>query len=186
MISTIEAVLDGVVCFELKSWPWRTKIMSRASTPIASTQPQMKAIARRSGDDMLSSTIIVTTDPGLVKATARTRPAITGIRFVTSAPSSNSLRGAFDRAAAVNAARSPGHGEEAALGRSRAGLAAPGPPEDVGDPDCQNGSKQRADDVDPVVGERRSDEIGPEGAGGVHRSPRDRAAPETGECDVAA
>jgi hypothetical protein len=43
----------------------------------------MKAIARRSGDDMLSSTIIVTTEPGLVKATARPRPAITGISVDT-------------------------------------------------------------------------------------------------------
>ena len=84
-ISTTDAVLDGVVCFELKSCPWRTKIISRASTPIASTQPQTNAIARFSGDDMLSSTIIVTTEPGLVKATARPRPAITGISVVTSA-----------------------------------------------------------------------------------------------------
>src|SRR6185437_5546558 len=85
--------LDGVVCFELKSWPWRTKISKRASTPIARTQPQMKAIARRSGDDMLSSTIIVTTEPGLVKATARPRPAITGISVGMSANVSSAGRG---------------------------------------------------------------------------------------------
>src|SRR5215467_6837862 len=90
-ISTIEAVLDGVVLFELKSWPWRTKIMSRASTPIASTQPQMNAIARFSGEDMLSSTIIVTTEPGLVKATASPRPAITGINVVMPALASHQV-----------------------------------------------------------------------------------------------
>jgi hypothetical protein len=40
---------------------------------------------------MLSSTIIVTTEPGLVKATARPRPAITGISVVTSALAPSSI-----------------------------------------------------------------------------------------------
>src|SRR5580765_1736781 len=83
--SSADAIFDGVVCLELKSWPCRTKTVSRQSTAIANSQPQMNAIARRRPDDMLSRTIIVTTEPGLVNATARPKPATTGIRFSMSA-----------------------------------------------------------------------------------------------------
>src|SRR5664279_1785152 len=40
-------------------------------------------------------------------------------------------------------------------------------------------------DVDPVATEVRADQVGTEGAGGVHRRAGDRAAPQTGQCDVA-
>ena len=75
----LDAARDGVECLELKSCPCSTKTIKTASTPIASTQPQMKAIARRTPDDMLSKTITVTTEPGLVNATARPRAATSGI-----------------------------------------------------------------------------------------------------------
>ena len=52
--------------------------MSSASTPIASNQPQMNAIPRRRPAGMLSKTIIVTTEPGLVTATANPKPATSG------------------------------------------------------------------------------------------------------------
>ena len=64
---------------EPKSWPFSTRTISAARTASASTHPQMKATARSLPDDMLSKTITVTTEPGLVNATARPRAAISGI-----------------------------------------------------------------------------------------------------------
>jgi hypothetical protein len=81
-----EAARDGVVCLELKSWPCSTKTNNTARTPIASSHPQMNAIARRRPDDMPSKTITVTTEPGLVKATASPRPAISGVSVPTAPP----------------------------------------------------------------------------------------------------
>ena len=75
----LETARDGVECLELKSWPCSTKTIKAASTAIASTHPQMKATARRMPDDMLSKTITVTTEPGLVNATAKPRAATSGI-----------------------------------------------------------------------------------------------------------
>jgi hypothetical protein len=83
--STAEA-LDGVVCLELKSWPWRMNTMSTASTPIASSHPQMKAMPRRRPAGMVSRTIMVTTEPGLVTATASPNAASSGITEPTALP----------------------------------------------------------------------------------------------------
>jgi hypothetical protein len=43
----------------------------------------MNAIARRTPSDMLSKTITVTTEPGLVSATAKPRTATTGMSVST-------------------------------------------------------------------------------------------------------
>jgi hypothetical protein len=48
----------------------------------------MNAIARRRPGDMLSKTITVTTEPGLVNATANPRPAISGVSVPTVLPPS--------------------------------------------------------------------------------------------------
>jgi hypothetical protein len=60
--------------------------MSRASTPIVSSQPQMNAIPRRKPAGMLSKTIMVTTEPGLVNATANPKPATSGISVPIALP----------------------------------------------------------------------------------------------------
>src|SRR5262249_47745710 len=43
---------------------------------------------------------------------------------------------------------------------------------------------QGADDIDPVVRESAARQVRPEGARGVHRGTRDRAAPQAREDDV--
>jgi hypothetical protein len=68
--SSAEAAREGVELLEPKSWPWSTKTMIAPITASASSQPQRKAIARRRPKGMLSRTITVTTETGLVKATA--------------------------------------------------------------------------------------------------------------------
>jgi hypothetical protein len=52
----------------------------------------MNAIARRRPGDMLSKTITVTTEPGLVNATANPRPAISGVSVPTVLPPSRQRR----------------------------------------------------------------------------------------------
>src|SRR4249920_2074048 len=81
--------------------------------------------------------------------------------------------------------RLPRFGVQVALGCGRAQFATSGAAEDVGDGDRQDGADQWAEDVDPVVGEGRPDQVGTECAGRVHRRAGDRAAPEARERDVA-
>ena len=77
-------------------------------------------------------------------------------------------------------------GEDVALGGARSGLAAARAAQHERAADREGGAGDRPGDIDPVVGEVPADEVGPEGAGRVHRRPRDRAAPQPGEGDVAA
>src|SRR6266566_2953871 len=61
---------EGVEFLEPKSWPWRTKMAIAPIAAIAISHPTTKASARRRPDGMLSRTITVTTETGLVNATA--------------------------------------------------------------------------------------------------------------------
>src|SRR5438034_2554821 len=83
--SRADAAREGVELLEAKSWPWSTKTMIAPIAAIATSQPQRKAIARRRPDGMLSRTITVTTDVGLVKATA-SPSAATSATSVPTAP----------------------------------------------------------------------------------------------------
>ena len=62
-------------------------------------------------------------------------------------------------------------GEEVALCRTRAGLAAAGAAQDPGGPDGEDGSHDRPCDVDPVVAEVLADEVGPNVRAGFIEAP---------------
>ena len=67
----------------------------------------------------------------------------------------------------------------------RAAAAAAVAPQDERQQDRDDGPRDRARDVDPVVGEVEAREVGTERARRIHGRARDRAAPQSGERDVA-
>src|ERR1700748_619274 len=69
-------------------------------------------------------------------------------------------------------------GEDVSLRRAGAGPAAAGTAQGVGEGDGEYGAGERAGDVDPVVAELAADEVGSEGACGVHRGAGDRTPPQ--------
>src|SRR6185437_206433 len=75
-------------------------------------------------------------------------------------------------------------GEQVALRGPEGGLVAAAAAEDKGDDHGERGAGDRPGDVDPVAGEGRGGQVGPEGAGRVHRGPGDGAAPQSGQGDI--
>src|SRR6185437_6838320 len=88
--SAADAARDGSVCLELKFCPCRTVTVSTPITAIAISHPAMKEKARRRPLDMLSKTITVTTDNGLVTAIARPSAATSAISVPTALDHSDS------------------------------------------------------------------------------------------------
>src|SRR5580658_226574 len=76
-------------------------------------------------------------------------------------------------------------GEQLPLGGPGPGLAAAAAAQDEGDAHGDYGAGDRPGDVDPVAGEGDRGQVGPEGAGRVHRGAGDGAAPQPGQGDVA-
>src|SRR5262245_59129255 len=94
----------------------------------------MNAIARRRPVDMLSSTIIVTTEPGLVNATARPKPAATGITVATSASGDRGvLHGRVEPTARASRGSLSSRGCDRSRSLSRRGEALLGQREEAGD-----------------------------------------------------
>jgi hypothetical protein len=75
-------------------------------------------------------------------------------------------------------------GVEPALGRAGGGSSSSVTAKHVGNHDRERGSGQWSADVDPVVAEVRADEVWSEGACGIHRRARNRASPQSRECNV--
>src|SRR5690348_5458652 len=76
-------------------------------------------------------------------------------------------------------------GEQVTLRGPEGGLVAAAAAQDEGDDHGERGARDRPGDVDPVAGEGGGGQVGPEGAGRVHRGARDGAAPQAGQGNVA-